>query len=300
METGEPIVGRLYAQAGEIDSDCWEPQDGDALVNMRVPLGKHSMRLVSLVDDRARYFSDVIEVEVRQGETRKFHLALNRGRSLPGRLDERVPRPIRNGEVYCTLLTGEKLQWDTWTEIREDGTFEFENLPNGSIELHAICDGFVSENGRAENGRETTHGRSRQAFSQGQDCDIKMEPTGRLQVRVIDEKGLPVSGVIVSCSPNIVWPNGSSRLFSHPISTEERIRQTRQQRATGQFSKQPTIMWRVQSDENGLAVLTNLPPGKVPFSAFGREYRSIDHGEANVIGGKMVEAAIVVQRSAVG
>ncbi len=90
------------------------------------------------------------------------------GVRLDGRLAEQVPRPVKNVMVmaYCAPLPIETavdqdyvdfLIWSDWTEIREDGTFTFDSLPQkGKVQVIALCDGWIGKTDRRTVGEQIT------------------------------------------------------------------------------------------------------------------------------------------------
>jgi hypothetical protein len=163
------------------------------------------------------WFGAVTSVDAVAGQTNEICLELKRGSSVRGRLDQTVPRPIRDGRVIANVWpkdlapSSSPPQWHAWTNIQPDGSFELDSLPDGDLELVACCDGFVSTNG---SGKSNMH--YPQKFSlEGTDLKVVlgMEPTACLQVTVQDDEGKPIRGACVSTWPNIQYGGWSATVI---------------------------------------------------------------------------------------
>jgi hypothetical protein len=111
-------------------------------------------------------FSESFAFTAEKGKTCNFALEMKPGIQLEGRLDEKVPRPVKNGRVLISVRPNEFPAWNNYADvdhilkkypnfypwksyrpIAEDGTFVFESIPPGGLDVIVHGDGFVSQNG---------------------------------------------------------------------------------------------------------------------------------------------------------
>jgi len=226
----------------EVDPDAWTHDEaGGPAVNRLIPPGRHFIRLVAFP-----------------------------GRAFAGELDYSVPRPVHNGRVDANVLTAtapatEPVQWRVWTEVRADGSFAFDTLPGGPVEVTAICDGFVSKSGRTP-----------QAFESGAPVVVAMQPAASLRLKVTDTAGKPVAGARAFASPNVTWAGRYSTLFAGTqLSTPESLRLDSETRRERQRSFGLGPRFQATTDESGEAVITDLPAGKQHFHLHCEGYDTI-------------------------
>lgn len=228
----------------QVRSEDWLPlRDGRTSCN-KVPPGRHAV-YVTLQRAGRTFASEVVEFVLEEEEQEELHLQLHAPRSLRGVLDAAVPRPVSNGAVELMLGVGSG--WGTPSMMRPfrapiaaDGSFELGGLPPGAGELVGACEGWVSRTvlEPAED-EETAPQRRLQRFDPAAEGSIvlEMERTAVLEVLVLDPRGEPVPGAILWMWPNVHWRNGYSSIFLDRTVVAE-------------------------TDEEGVAVLENLPPGE--------------------------------------
>jgi hypothetical protein len=312
------VFSRIYVQTGELrdgeqtDPDRWLPQPGCVLVNTQVPPGPLLLRLIAFDNNNVTHFGAAVAAESRPGETHTLRLPLRPGRRVAGFLDPSVPRPVQNGRVHIHVSTpvesaGGSMKWDTWMNVEADGTFVFNSLPEGAVELIAICDGFVSKN---PPGGETARVRRPQVFeNEGVAVTVQMEPAGTCKARVVDSSGKPLAGAYIHFSPNVGWSSRRTGIFAHQrATTDELLRMDREAR-----EKSFRELWRSspgfsdKTDYTGHAVIANLPAGEHPFHANLQGYRmqgaadddAFPHGGPIVFSpGETREITIVMRRDA--
>ncbi len=254
---------RLFAQvsAGTYEDSFWIRPEPHVIATRKLAAGPHTVRAVQLESDGSSWFSDVTPITAATGQTNELVLALKRGITIHGQLDGTVPRPVKHGRVVAHVtpagarLQDDPPQWHGWAAVQEDGSFAIRSLPEGDLEIVAMCDGFVSTNGPGQ-----FHMRYPQKHSLGTNdmaITLGMELTARLEVTVTDENGQPLKDVRVVTGPNVrygEWAatilmgdcyNTSDWLLSKPdIKTRWR---------------QPVLDFQGVSDSAGVAVLSNLP-----------------------------------------
>lgn len=252
---GEDVYPQVLSpeHGTEVDPDAWTHEEGGAVVNRLIPPGRHYIRLVAFPER----FSEVVELNLQSGDAQEFRLDLKAGRAFAGKLDESVPRPVQNGRVDANVLTAhpgasEPMQWHVWTEVRADGSFAFDALPGGTLEVTAICDGFVSKSGRTP-----------QAFEQGASVVVAMEPAATLRLKVTDTAGKPLAGARASATPNVTWAGRySTRFAGGQLSTPESLRLDSETRRERQKGMGRGLRFQATTGESGEAIITNLPAGK--------------------------------------
>jgi hypothetical protein len=161
-------------------------------------------------------------------------------------------------------------QWHAWAAVQADGTFVLSSLPEGELEISALADGFVSTNGP---------GQFRMRYPQKHVLGtndlviaIGMERTARLEVKVTDELGRPLKGVHVMTWPNVRYGEWSATILMSDCSntSDHLLMKPDKQFALGQ----PVMVMDFQgvSDDDGLAVLPNLPPDVTELTVEHKQY----------------------------
>ena len=168
------------------------------------------------------------------GQTNEVVVDLKRGATLHGQLDAGVPRPVRNGRVIAHVWPqGHKPedsppQWHAWSAIREDGSFDISSLPEGDLEVVALCNGFVNTNGPGK--YKFIYPQKYVLGTNDLAITVGMEPTARLEVHVTDDQGKLLAGAHVSAWPNVrcygEWAAvvlGSDLQYVRPLPCQSRI-----------------------------------------------------------------------------
>ena len=168
----EKAVANLTAEISDMwpaGTNFWQ-RTGPVLWSKKATPGKAHLRALHFPLEGPVMFSETVSFEAKAGETNEFALELKPGVRVAGRLDESVPRPVRGGRV-CTRVFEEGHDgdssapvWIGWRPLSAEGTFAFESLPLGRMEIIGMCDGFVSANGKPV-GRGATSQRLPQWFS---------------------------------------------------------------------------------------------------------------------------------------
>ncbi len=221
------------------------------------------------------------------GKVIRIRLNMQPGIRLEGRLDDHVARPVRNGRVLISVRPKEFPAWTNWSEvddsfkkfpnvtfwksyrpIAEDGTFVFESIPPGGLDVIVHGDGFVSQNGgefTQSNGSklEKVSGFALpQAFSlvaPTTKIEIVTEPTATLEVTAKTKTGKPVEGATVYVNPNVLRVGGIfGNMYTRP-SSEAPFRK---------MTPLPDIPYSATTDKNGFAVIRNIPASDRGMDAF--------------------------------
>ncbi|HEX5221751.1 MAG TPA: Ig-like domain-containing protein [Verrucomicrobiae bacterium] len=257
-----PSNAVLFAQAsGASDSVTWVRPEPNVIIAPRLAAGTQLVRAVMLDSNRCAWFSDVVSTTAVAGQTNELALALKRGVAVHGRLDDAVPRPVRNGRVVVNVWPqGAKPKenpprWHAWTAVKEDGTFVINSLPHGELEIVAMCDGFVSTNGP---GRfRTRYPQQHSLGSNDLHLVMGMETTARLEVHVTDGRGKALPGARVVTWPNVRYGEWASTILMSDCYNSADFLLGKLDRKSFRRS---VLDFEGTSDTNGLAVLPNLPP----------------------------------------
>ncbi|MBN2590598.1 MAG: hypothetical protein JXA96_12110 [Sedimentisphaerales bacterium] len=273
-KTSESITN-LYAQTssdGWNDNDFWDRSQAGIIMSRKHAPGVHEVRLIGMNQNNELMFSDMVDVTINEGVTNSVSLALKPSRTVRGRLSDNVPRPVVNGRVVINIIplvpkhSYETPQWHTWTNIDKEGSFKMPSLPEGNMEIVALCDGFISTDGNKQNPSSVIiHPQKHTIGANDLDIVIDMELTARLEVTVLDDKNQLLEGVRVFTWPNVSWGDWSSTIFCSDLyKTIDRLKQINENQSSIKLDN-PTDFFGI-SDNNGLAVLSNVPVGITSFS----------------------------------
>ncbi len=296
-ETGEPVRENLYAVlSGNSVLDSWKRYANGMLLSPTVATGRARLRVVYLPEDGSPEFSDIIKPGDYGHGARVLirDIRVAAGTRLIGRLSDDVPRPVQNGYVaaVATHHAGmrdrhRRLEWEDWTQIESDGTFELPSLPrDGFVQLFAWCDGWVSSSpasrdlenaGLAEFRGELGKDGSRlpHVFRLGKperSCEISMEQTARCVIQTETADGTPIQDAHVTVTANQRWLSGDSQPVGSGFSRRRFLRLSREQQLQpGSGGEQPLAPsgvlpptgGRIQqtTDAGGRAEISQLPAG---------------------------------------
>ena len=269
------IYPQIISNQGYIvyDNESWKKHDENSLVNTQIPEGTNFLRLVYISDNGIPFFSKTIRISTFKGGNYEHNLELKPGIRLEGKLENSVPRPVKNGRLAVIVTPNKfkkesgRLMWRTWREIKEDGTFIIESLPEGYVDITAICDGFYSKDPQDNIDNFFC---IPQAFILNKDIvnvELSMEPTAVFEVKVFDENNNPVKGAEVSFWPNVKWSNNSSQIFCDCLYRDEDLIHENNQDymdKLGEKWERERKYWAT-SNEKGIAIIKNLPAKKLAF-----------------------------------
>ena len=244
----------------------WKDLGGNVLETRQLPAGRNYVRLTHAAADGSLFFSETKLVNAAPGQTDALDLELRPGVRVEGRLNDSVPRPVRDGKVVIRAFATSPesdanwIDWESWRDVAADGTFVFESLPPGRLEITALCDGYTSVSSPDTEFGGTIHIPQHFDLLPGNSvpAEIKMQPAAVCTVQVRDPAGAPVSGVRVFFAPNVHWtPNLSTRFCMSGFKMEDFVASRKQD--------WPTMDWlssnpfQAVSDAQGDATVRNLP-----------------------------------------
>ncbi len=261
----------LFAQVSGLDTtdtNFWGGAGPGVLLTRRLPSGAQTLQMIGFDAEGSPWFSPIAHITTAAGQTNELELVLRRGVIVTGRLDDSVPRPVRNGRVVAHVWPQNETsqsyppQWHTWSRIREDGSFDLGRLPDGQLEVVAMCDGFVSTNGP---GQFPNMHYPQKALLESSDLTmiIGMEPTACLAVTVKDEKGEPLKDAQVQTSPNVRYGEWSATIICEDLyRTADLLRGAKM----GNWWAKSFTAFQGKSDASGVAIIPNLPREVGSFS----------------------------------
>jgi hypothetical protein len=173
-----------------------------------------------------------------------------------------VPRPVKNGRVIAHVWPKDCVpadsppQWHAWATVRDDGSFEINGLPQGDLEVLALCDGYVSTNGPGK--FKMRYPQKHVVETNDLAITIGMEKTARLEVRVVDKQGKPVKGATVSAWPNARYGEWAAVQLAGDCYNMSDLMISKPGKEIPSWLR-PVPDFVGTSDENGLAVIPNLP-----------------------------------------
>jgi len=247
----------------------WQREPDLNTLTAFLPDGKYMGRLVGRTADGGLYFSAPALFSAPSTSPLEFVWQLTEGTGFQGKLDDAVPRPVKAGWVIAHVTTPKlirdacgvlALRWYSTVDVREDGTFRLENLPEGTLEVIAGCDGWVSEDldepviDGVRRGQVIPDDRSQPAI-------LPMEQTGKAHIRILDPNGKPINGASVNMCPNQSLGRATSIIGARHKS--ESILEAKDAGAIDRLRKEFEMpRFYAQTDASGVAVISHLPPGK--------------------------------------
>jgi hypothetical protein len=259
-----PANAQWFAQVSQEPygvTNFWNRADPHAIVTRQLAAGSHTVRAIVLDSEDSVWFSEVTPIVAVTDQTNELSLSVKRGINIHGQLDAATPRPVRNGRVVAHVtpqgaeLQDSPPQWHAWAAVQEDGSFAIGSLPEGNLEITAMCDGYVSTNGPGK-----FHMRYPQRHFLGTndlEIVIGMEPTARLEVTVTDERGQPLKDASVVTWPNVRYGEWSATILMSDCYNSSDV--LRSKPGVNELWQRRVADFEGVSDSAGVAVLPNLP-----------------------------------------
>jgi hypothetical protein len=308
--SADPIYAQIVStdRRAETEQEDWTMESGGLLVNHRIPPGQMRLRLACFPVGSGAHFSDVVEFMAEAGQPWECRLKLRPGSQFRGKLDDSVPRPVREGRVHVRVSdslpdAAELLWWQGWADVQSDGTFVFDSLPAGEVELIALCDDFASQDPVIDRPHSARRPQRFPLDPHAGPVVVAMEPTGTVYVNMMDTEGEPLPGAQVCFYPNVLWAGRYSGLFAGAESkTEDLLRLDATRRAERLRTIGMSPRFHGVADQHGSATVPNLPAGKSHFTAFcqGYEMESSDgwgRGEVELRPGEARNVTVTMHKS---
>ncbi len=281
--SGESIKHDLYGLvSGDPRLSDWKLSENGMLVSPVFEPNKTWFRLIKLTPGRPTLFSELIPVDpADRSRVLLRDVKLTQGTRVVGRLDDSIPRPIRNGYVTARIVRpgsdGDRFRWSAkwlWYDqapIAEDGSFVFESLPSDEIlQMIPICDDWVPQNPRkvdvlpfypeeAERlAIPVTYPQLVRLRGEQVEPVLRMEPATAVRVTVVDQNDQALPSVEVVSSPNQLWFEGGSQILGAAHSSATWLIESRHSEHRIVHSNR----FSTKTDEHGIAILHSMPANR--------------------------------------
>ena len=269
-----PTDAPLFAQVSALQTrhtNFWFRPGPGLLMTRMFRAGPETIRAIQFDSNGSAWFSAVTHITAVAGQTNELAVELKPGVVVHGRLDDTVPRPVRNGRVIAHVWPQDEKpensppDWHAWSNIRADGTFDLSSLPEGQLEIVALCDGFVSTNGPGE--FPSMHYPQKHLIGANDlTLTLGMEPTASLEVQVTDDQGKPLKDARVITGPNVRYGEWAATILgSDCYNTADFLRDAGKRDSWLKWWLRPAS-FQGTSDVSGLALILNLPSEADAFS----------------------------------
>jgi len=279
----QPVVELVPSVNGSVGGEDvrledWQKKENGVFVFHKLSPGGHLLQLMGRLPSGEIVYSEGFAFTAEKGKQYSFALEMKPGIRLEGRIDDNVPRPVKNGRVlinvrpkeFPPVLVPEELGdlyekygylrfWKSYRPIAEDGTFLFESIPPGELDVVVHGDGFVSKSiGQVKNRRDSklVPGPSigiPQPFplvSPVTKIEVITEATATFELTTRTKSGTPVEGVTVGLDPNVLRMHGIFGEMEH--SSEEPFRNLNP-------LPKGRALYSGVTDKKGVVVISNLP-----------------------------------------
>ncbi len=242
----------------------------------RLNPGTEIVRVAYISEAGERYFSRAERLELKEGETMSVEVALEPAVVIRGKLDDRVPRPVTGGRVVAVVAErGESmfaLVWQSYAEVDQQGNFTLEPMPPGTLQVIALCDGYMAKAddppaGTTEAELWTKLSGRPQTFELDDELTeitVAMTPTATAVVRLLSPQGEPVPKTRISFNPNVFWKHGYAQIYCCPLTSSWKAMLDPTSIREQPFDAS-TLPFSAETDAEGMAVVANLPPGPQSF-----------------------------------
>ncbi len=268
----------------------WIQTGNQALSFHKMSPGGQMIQLMGRLPSGDVVYSEYFAFPAETGKAYNFDLEMKPGIRLEGCLDDRVPRPVKNGRVLISVRPREIPAWTSYHEVEdllkkypdyqpwksyrviaEDGTFVFESVPPGGLDVVAHGDGFVSQSGGEFSSFDGIKKAAVPGFALPQAFSlvapatrivVPTEPSATLELTVKTKRGKPLANATVYLNPNLVRMNG---IFGNlKKSSEEPFRV---------MAPLPDVKYSATTDNNGFVVLRDIPASTGGMEVFHPQYQ---------------------------
>jgi hypothetical protein len=299
---GRPIDSDVYASTNGLRVD-WTIESGTLHSGPMNVLGSRSSNLLRVVhgpENGPVLFSKLIDLSQvpRRDNVISIDAILQPSSRVVGRVSENVSRPVKNGRVIGSIVSGSApfngWHWSVVTGIEEDGSFVLDGLPaHDTLQIIALCDGWASLSPRPSEvtAYSETHGfevRYNHGATTGHiapqlhyvsrgitETTVRMHKTGNVRVRVVDREDKPIAGAKTNFSPNQILHNSGSTLLGAGFSTLELLRNPEiREQLRAKPLMPPGAIWSkylATTDEKGEATVRDIPAHQTIYAHGGDE-----------------------------
>jgi hypothetical protein len=259
-----------------IHQDDWLKETNSTFGFNKLSPGTHLIQLMGRLHTGEIVYSDSFSFTATKGKDYNFALEMKPGIRVEGRIDDQVPRPVKNGRVLISVRTKEFPAWNNYADVEdilnrypnfrnwqsyrpiaEDGTFTFESVPPGSLDVIVHGDGFASQSGGDFERKDGTKLIKVHNFALPQafplvapmtKIEVVTERTATLELTAKTKQGMPIEGVSIYLNPNVVRMGG---IFGDMRKSSE-----------APFVILPPLSdvpYSAMTDSNGFVVIHNVP-----------------------------------------
>ena len=259
---------------GQTGMADWNKDGSGVYSYQKLDRGDHLIWLMGRLATGEIVYSDSQEFMAEPGKTNSLNLKMNPGIRIEGRLDDTVTRPVKNGRVLIDVRPRQIpayrvpedwsetkfanfRTWQTYRPIAEDGTFVFESVPPGEVDVIVLGDGFVSKsigkiqnrvNGQLANGPNFGIPQPFPLQAPLTKIEVITEPTATLDLIAKTKTGKPIKGATVWLNPNVYRMGGIFGVMAH--SSEAPYRD---------LPPLPHPPYQAETDSNGEVIMKNIP-----------------------------------------
>jgi len=226
----QPVTDLIPNLTEEVPQGDWQKMDKGVFAYNKLSPGGHLLQLMGRLSSGEIVYNETFPFTAENGKEYNFALEMKPGIRLEGRIDDQVPRPVKNGRVMIDVRPkeypalnviedyyaadqkyGGRRFWHSYRPINEDGTFVFESVPPGTVDVVVLGDGFASKTiGQLQNRVNGVLVKPvtaiiPQAFplvSPATKIEVTTEPTATLEFTATTKSGGPIEGVWVGMYPS--------------------------------------------------------------------------------------------------
>jgi hypothetical protein len=288
----QPVSDFIPNLNGEdVRLEDWTNMDNGARAYHKLSPGGHLIQLMGKLPSGKIGFSETLAFTAEKGKSCQFAVELKPGIRLEGRLDDQVPRPIKNGRVMIDVrpkeypamtvihdfydldqTNGGRSFWHSYRPINKDGTFVFESVPPGEVDVFLLGDGFVSKSiGQLQNRYQDGLKKVNTGIAIPQPfpltspitkIEVVTEPTATLEFIATTKKGLPIEGIEAGLNPSVFRMQGPVGFLKE--SSEAPYREV---------SPLPDLVFEGKTDIDGTLLIKNIPAENRGFDVDSTKYQ---------------------------
>jgi beta-lactamase regulating signal transducer with metallopeptidase domain len=272
----QPVTNLIPSLTEWVPPEDWQKIGNGVFAFNKLSPGGHLLQLMGQLPSGEIVYSDTMAFKAEKGKPCHFAMEMKPGIRLEGRIDDQVPRPVKNSRVMIDVRPkeypvlnviddyydadknyGGRDFWHSYRPINEDGNFVFESVPPGTADVVVLGDGFASKtvgqlqnrvNGSLVKGPTMAIPQAFPLVSPVTKIEVTTEPTATLAFTATTQSGKPIAGVGVGMWPAAFRMRGMFGWVKN--SSEEPYRE---------IPHLSDPVFNGQTDKNGRLVIQNLP-----------------------------------------
>jgi beta-lactamase regulating signal transducer with metallopeptidase domain len=243
----QPVTDLIPNLTDGMPLEDWQKKEDGTWQFNKLSSGGHLLQLMGRLPSGEIVYGEAQAFTAQNGKPLTLSVEMKPGVRLEGRIDDNVPRPVKNGRVMIDVRPkeypvldviedyyaadkkyGGRHFWHSYRPIKEDGTFVFESIPPGEVDIVVLGDGFASKtigqlknrvNGALVSGSIMAIPQAFPLVSPVTKIEVTTEPTSTLEFTAKTKSGKPVEGVWGGIYPSAFrmrgifgWLNNSSEV----------------------------------------------------------------------------------------